>query len=156
MWEPIWVSRFHYWLFTGEVSRSCLHSSRTRRVRTLNVQWWYVLYELCVLVTEGCSDSRMRSQTWQGVSKWSRGKYWYIRRWYSDTEMVRECFGIYQSTEGLLDVIRHNYPSLIHCLWAFHILISAYLLYRCHCYNYYKTATVTFSTVTTTIILLCY
>ena len=32
------ASRFHYWLLTGEVSRSCLHSSRTRRVRTLNVR----------------------------------------------------------------------------------------------------------------------
>ena len=33
----IWASRFRYWLLTREVSRSCLHSSRTRRVRTLNV-----------------------------------------------------------------------------------------------------------------------
>ena len=35
--------------------------------------------------------------------------------------------------------IRHNYPSLIHCLRAFHILFFAYLLFRCYCYNYYKT-----------------
>ena len=35
--------------------------------------------------------------------------------------------------------IRHNYPSLIHCLRAFHILCFAYLLSRCYCYNYYKT-----------------
>ena len=34
--------------------------------------------------------------------------------------------------------IRHNYPSLIHCLRAFHILFFAYLLFRCCCYNYYK------------------
>ena len=34
--------------------------------------------------------------------------------------------------------IRHNYPSLIHCLRAFHILFFAYLLFRCYCYNYYK------------------
>ena len=40
--------------------------------------------------------------------------------------------------------IRHNYPSLIQCLRAFHILLLAQLLYRCHCYNYYKTATITF------------
>ena len=52
--------------------------------------------------------------------------------------------------------IRHNYPSLIQCLRAFHILCFAYLLYRCYCYNYYKTAIVTFVTVTITIILLCY
>ena len=35
--------------------------------------------------------------------------------------------------------IRHNYPSLIHCLQAFHILCFAYLLFRCYCYNHYKT-----------------
>ena len=31
--------------------------------------------------------------------------------------------------------IRHNYPSLIHCLRAFHILIFAYLFFCCYCYN---------------------
>ena len=40
--------------------------------------------------------------------------------------------------------IRHNYPSLIQCLRAFHILCFAYLLFRCYCYDYYKTAIVTF------------
>ena len=34
--------------------------------------------------------------------------------------------------------IRHNYPSLIHCRRAFHILFFAYLLFCCYCYNYYK------------------
>ena len=34
--------------------------------------------------------------------------------------------------------IRHNSPSLIQCLRAFHILFSAYLLFRCYCYNHYK------------------
>ena len=34
--------------------------------------------------------------------------------------------------------IRHNYPSLIHCLRDFHILIFALLLFRCHCYDCYK------------------
>ena len=34
--------------------------------------------------------------------------------------------------------IRHNYPSLIHCVRAFHILFFAYLLFCCYCYNYYK------------------
>src|SRR3954464_12601250 len=38
MWEPIWVSRSRYWLLVGEVSRSCLHGSRTRRVYTLKVR----------------------------------------------------------------------------------------------------------------------
>ena len=35
--------------------------------------------------------------------------------------------------------IRHNYPSLIQCLRAFHILCFTYLLFRCYCYNSYKT-----------------
>ena len=52
--------------------------------------------------------------------------------------------------------IRHNYPSLIQCLRAFHILCFSYLLFRCYCYNYYKTSMFTFATVTITIILLCY
>ena len=42
--------------------------------------------------------------------------------------------------------IRHNYPSPIQCLRAFHILLFAYLLFRCYCYNHYKTPK----------ILLCY
>ena len=51
--------------------------------------------------------------------------------------------------------IRHNYPSLIQCLRAFHILCFAYLLFRCYCYNYYKnpkTFTFTFTTITFIII----
>ena len=35
--------------------------------------------------------------------------------------------------------IRHNYPSLIQCLRAFHISFFAYLLFHCYCYNHYKT-----------------
>ena len=34
--------------------------------------------------------------------------------------------------------IRHNYPSLIRYLRVFHILVLAYLLFRCCCYNQYK------------------
>ena len=34
--------------------------------------------------------------------------------------------------------IRHNYPSLIRCLRVFHILVYAYLLFCCYCYNHYK------------------
>ena len=39
----------------------------------------------------------------------------------------------------MIDRIRHNYSSLIHCLRAFHILFFAYLLVHCYCYNHYKT-----------------
>ena len=56
----------------------------------------------------------------------------------------------------VMNAIQHNYPSLIHCVRAFHILIFAQLLFRCHCYDCYKTNTITFATVTVTSILLCY
>ena len=39
----------------------------------------------------------------------------------------------------MMNAIRHNYPSPIQCLRAFHILFSAYLLFRCYCYNHCKT-----------------
>ena len=51
--------------------------------------------ELCDLMTEDCSEYRMWSWTWQGVSKWSRGKDRYIGRIYSDTGMVPKCFGYF-------------------------------------------------------------
>src|SRR3990170_896819 len=35
-------------------------------------------YELCDLMTEGCSESQMRSRTSRGVSEWSRGKDLYM------------------------------------------------------------------------------
>ena len=38
----------------------------------------------------------------------------------------------------MMNRIRHNYPSLIRCLRVFHILVLAYLLSRCYCYNHYK------------------
>ena len=47
---------------------------------------------------------------------------------------VTLCYSYYMRNH-----IRHNYSSLIHCLRAFHILFFAYLLFRCYCYNYYKT-----------------
>ena len=61
----------------------------------------------------------------------------------------------------MMNRIRHNYPSLIRCLRVFHILVYAYLLFRCYCYNHYKIPktllllSLPFATVTTTIILLC-
>ena len=48
-------------------------------------------------------------------------------------------------TCGLSNRIRQNYPSLIQCLRAFHILLVAYLLFRCYCYNHYKTTIATFA-----------
>ena len=38
----------------------------------------------------------------------------------------------------MMNHIRQNYPSLIRCLRVFHILVLAYLLFRCYCYNHYK------------------
>ena len=39
----------------------------------------------------------------------------------------------------MMNRIRHNSPSPIQCLRAFHLLFSAYLFFRCYCYNHYKT-----------------
>ena len=58
-------------------------------------------YELCVLMTEVCSESRMRSWTWRGVSKWLRHKDWYIGRLYSDIGKVPSDSGIFRSTREL-------------------------------------------------------
>ena len=61
----------------------------------------------------------------------------------------------------MMNRIRHNSLSPIHCLRAFHILSFAYLLFRCYCYHHYKTPKILlllplpFATVTTTIVLLC-
>ena len=52
-----------------------------------------VLYELCMLVTEYCLESRMRSRTWRGVLKWTRHKDQYIGRLYLDIGKVLECIG---------------------------------------------------------------
>ena len=38
----------------------------------------------------------------------------------------------------MMNHIRHNSLSLIHCLRAFHILFFSYLLFRCYCYQHYK------------------
>ena len=53
MWEPIWASRSRYWLLTGDVSWSCLHCSRTRRVRTLKVSMTVILWVYEFWCTEG-------------------------------------------------------------------------------------------------------
>ena len=60
-----------------------------------------VLYELCDLVTECCSESRMRSRTWRGVSKWLRHENRYIGRLSSDIGKVPSDSGIFRSTEEL-------------------------------------------------------
>ena len=46
---------------------------------------------------------------------------------------VTLCYDCYMTNR-----IRHNYPSLIRCLRVFHILVLAYLLFRCYCYSHYK------------------
>ena len=46
---------------------------------------------------------------------------------------VTLCYDCYMTNH-----IRNNYPSLIQCLRVFHILVLAYLFFRCYCYNHYK------------------
>src|SRR5215216_1916441 len=57
--------------------------------------------ELCDLMTEDCSESRMRSWTLRGVSKWTRRKDRYIGRLYSDIGKVLSDSGIFRSTVEL-------------------------------------------------------
>ena len=114
---PIWASRSRYWLLTVEMSRSCLHSSRTRRVCTLNIWWHFGIIELCMLVTEGCLESRMRSQTSRGAPKWSGGKDLYIGKWYWGSGKVS---GISCSVSGVTNGFRgstkwtHHTPRGLH------------------------------------------
>ena len=44
----------------------------------------------------------------------------------------------------MMNRIRHNSLSPIHCLRAFHILFFAYLLFCCYCYHHYKTPKILF------------
>src|SRR3954469_14426694 len=46
---------------------------------------------------------------------------------------VTLCYDCY-----MMNRIRHNYPSPVQCLRVFHILVYAYLLSCCYCYNHYK------------------
>src|SRR5215216_4812579 len=68
-------------------------------------------YELCDLMTEYSSKSRMRSRTWRGVSKWSRGKDRYIGRLYSNIGKVPSDSGIFRSIGELREFTgRSNGP----------------------------------------------
>ena len=62
-------------------------------------------YELCVLITEGCLESRMRLRTWRRVSKWSRRKDRYIGRLYSDIGKVPSDSDIFRSTGELREFV---------------------------------------------------
>ena len=68
-------------------------------------------YELCDLMTEVCSESRIRSRTWRGVSKWSRGKDSYNGRLYSDIGKVSSDSSIFRSAGELREFTgRSNGP----------------------------------------------
>ena len=56
---------------------------------------------LCVLMYRRSSESRMRSGTRRGVSKWSRRKDRYIGRLYSEFGKVPSDSGIFRSTGEL-------------------------------------------------------
>ena len=124
MWEPIWASRFRYWLLTGNSSRSCLHSSRTRRVRMLNVTMTVILWVYMFWCTEGCSESQMWSGTWRGVSKWCRHEDWYIGSLCLDIRSVPQQW---QPSQVLcVDVICTS-RTQVSCGWY-----KSYCLPACH------------------------
>ena len=64
------------------------------------------------MVTECCSESRMRFRTSRGVSKWSRRKDRYIGRLYSEFGKVPSDSGIFRST-GELREFAGEYMGLI-------------------------------------------
>ena len=64
---------------------------------------------------------------------WLYTEYMPTLHWWTGASSVTLCYDCY-----MMNHIRHNYPSLIRCLRVFHILVYAYLLFRCYCYNHYK------------------
>src|SRR5215216_7213081 len=63
------------------------------------------IMSLCDFMTEDCLESRMRSWTWRGVSRWSRSKDRYIGRLYSDIGKVPSDSGIFRSTGELREFV---------------------------------------------------
>src|SRR5215216_3337269 len=63
------------------------------------------IMSLCDFMTEDCLESRMRSWTWRGVSRWSRHKDQYIGRLYSDIGKVPSDSGIFRSTGELREFV---------------------------------------------------
>src|SRR3989337_3030123 len=74
-------------------------------------------YELCDLMTEVCSESRMRSRTRRGVTKWSRGKDSYIGRLHLDIGMVPSGSGIFSEYREVTGTPRKKY-------WAYWALLE--------------------------------
>ena len=56
-----------------------------------------------MVVTEGCSESRMRSRTSRGAPEWSGGKDLYIGKWYLGSRKVS---GISGSVPGVTNGFR--------------------------------------------------
>ena len=104
---------------------------------TFNDDWYY---ELCDLMTDVCSESRMRSRTWRGVSKWSRGKDRYIGRLYSDIGKVLSGSGIYRSTGELREFAR-EYMGLFgtNLLTQGPVQIVVFCLFQCFAEKEYQT-----------------
>ena len=95
------ASRSRYWLLTGEVSRSCLHCSRTCRVRTLNVSMTVIMSLFYVDVTKvvrspGCDPGRdEESRNGRDV------KIDILEAYVWTSERFRAKTGIYRSTGRL-------------------------------------------------------
>src|SRR4051812_33198281 len=78
MWEPTWVSRSRCWLLTGErLGHVCMVPEPVGSTH-LRFDDARVIKGSLYVVTECCSESRMRSRTSRGVPEWSGGKDLYI------------------------------------------------------------------------------
>ena len=67
MWEPSWVSRSRCWLLTGERLGHVYMSPEPIGSTHLRFDDARVIKEVLYVVTECCSESRMRSRTSRGV-----------------------------------------------------------------------------------------
>src|SRR3954463_16708875 len=78
MREPTWVSRSRCWLLTGERLGHVCMSPEPVGSTHLRFDDARVIKGSLYVVTECCSESRMRSRTSRGVPEWSGGKDLYM------------------------------------------------------------------------------
>src|SRR3954468_103537 len=94
MWEPTWVSRSRCWLLTGErLGHVCMVPEPVGSTH-LRFDDARVIKGSLYVITECCSESRMRSRTSRGVPEWSGGEDLYMGSCHTDTGKFRGHIGI--------------------------------------------------------------
>ena len=112
MWEPTWVSRSCCWLLTGERLGHVRMVPEPVGPTHLRFDDARVIKEVLYVVTECCSESRMRSRTSRGVPEWSGGKELYMGSRVSAIEKVSGVTGIVPGpSEGSRGSTGWGHPS---------------------------------------------